>query len=325
MVEALGLMFRGFYRLSLGDTRAGLADQDHAAAIALSTKIDPVIGNILYCNILWACRTFGDWSRANQWTIGYQEFSAASGMEFSGSCQLHRAEVLGVQGSLEDAKAHILDALSKLAQEAPWAVGDAQRVLGDILVAMGDNDEAMEAYDKSYTAGWNPEPGRAMLLLERGDTEGAYASLERGLLGQSWWTLQRQGMLLAHLALVAAAAGKNERAKALIEDLACQEQRWPMPSIRALTNEASALLARQSGDLQGALRHIHLARQLWTSIDSRLNTARLRLLVAETQCELGDRTGAETELRTVAPAVELLGSRKLSQRYAELKQRLAAN
>ena len=84
-VEALGLVYRGFFRLSLGDTVAGLADQDHAAALALSNRIDPVASSTLYCNILWACRTFGDWARANQWTLGYQRFCTDSSMAGPGS------------------------------------------------------------------------------------------------------------------------------------------------------------------------------------------------------------------------------------------------
>jgi hypothetical protein len=46
-VEALGLMYRGFYKLSLGDTQGGPADQDHAAAISLSSNIDPLTGGTL--------------------------------------------------------------------------------------------------------------------------------------------------------------------------------------------------------------------------------------------------------------------------------------
>ncbi len=266
-IEALGLMYRGFFRLSLGDTQAGLADQDHSAALALSSKIDPITGSVLYCNILWACRTFGDWARANQWTIGYQRFCAASRMGFSGSCQLHRAEVLGIGGSLREALAHVNDALSRLSGDAPWAVGDACRVLGDLHAAMGNPAAALAAYDKAYALGWDPEPGHAMLLLELGEAEAAYVSLERSLIGQSWWTLQRQGMLLAHLAVVAAHTGRLERSQALIDDLAGQAERWPMPSIRALTNEASALLAQKRGAREEALHRLYLARQLWTSIE----------------------------------------------------------
>jgi DNA-binding winged helix-turn-helix (wHTH) protein len=323
-VETLGLMYRGFYRLSLGDTRAGLADQDHAAALSLSHHVDPITGGVLYCNILWVCRSFGDWARATQWTLGYRQFCTDSRMDFSGSCQLHRAEVLGLQGSLLDALAHIEDSLRRLSDDAPWALGDAHRVFGDIQAAIGDTDAAFAAYEKSYALGWNPEPGRAMLLVERGDIEGAYASLERSLIGQSWWTLQRQGMLLAHLALVAALSGRREKATALIADLAGQEERWPMPSIRALTNEASAILARDGGRPDEALRHLYLARQLWTSVDSRLNAARLRLQIAALQLDLGDGTGAATEIRTAISVADELKSEKLTRQCRILQARLDA-
>jgi DNA-binding winged helix-turn-helix (wHTH) protein len=322
-VEALGLMYRGFFRLSLGDTRDGLADQDHAAALAFSQQTDPVTGGVLYCNILWACRTFGDWSRANQWTLGYQQACTTSGMAITGSCQLHRAEVLGVQGALPDALAHIQDSLARLADDAPWALGDAWRVMGDIQAAMGNGDDALAAYDKSYELGWNPEPGRALLLLERGEFDAAYASLERSLIGQSWWTMQRQGVLRAYLALVAAHAGRHDHAQALIDELAGSEQRWPMPSIRALTNEASAVLAHERGKPDEALRYLHLARQLWASCGCRLNATRLRLLIATLQMAAGDAAGAATELRTARTIAAELKSGKLVRQCDELLRQLA--
>jgi hypothetical protein len=316
------LVYRGFYRLSVGDTRAGLADQDHAAALALSNNVDPITGGVLYCNILWACRTFGDWARANEWTLGYQGFCTASRMRFSGSCQLHRAEVLGIRGSLRDAMTHVEDSLARLGDDAPWARGDAHRVLGDIHSAIGDDAAAFAAYEQCYALGWDPEPGHALLLLERGEAEAACASLERSLMGQSWWTLQRQGILLAHLALVTAHAGKHDKAQALIDDLAGQGDRWPMPSIRALTNEASAVLARARGDGNEALRHLYLARQLWTSIESRLNAARLRLQIAALQLDRGDQRSAATEVGAASAAADQLASDKLQQQCRAVLARL---
>ena len=241
-------------------------------------------------------------------------------MEFSGSCQLHRAEVLAVRGSLPNARDHISEALSKLSGDAPWALGDAHRVLGDIESAIGNRDAARAAYETSYALGWNPEPGLAMLLLEDGEAESAYASLERSLIGQNWWTLQRQGMLLAHLALVAAHAGRNDKAKALIADLAAQEKRWPMPSIRALTSEASAVLAR-SDDPLAALRYLHLARQLWTSVDSHFHATRLRLELADLLLSMGDRAGAGTEIRTAIAAAKEQQSDKLIARAVVLSDK----
>lgn len=323
-IEALGLVYRGFFRMSLGDTGGGLVDQDHAAALALSRKIDPVAGGTLYCNILWACRTFGDWARANQWTLGYQQFCIDSGMEFTGACHLHRAEVLGIRGSLAEALARIEESLARLTDEAPWSLGDAQRVLGDVLSAIGDDAAASEAYEKAYALGWCPEPGPAMLLLEKGEAEAACAALERSLIGQSWWTLQRQGVLLAHLALAAAHAGKHERAQGLIDDLAGHSERWPTPSIRAFTNEAAATLAAARGEPDEALRRLHLARQLWTSIDSRFHAARLRLEIAAAQADGGDVRGAAAELRAARTSADELGSRKLQTKCEALQRRLDA-
>ncbi len=321
-IEALGLMYRGFSRLSLGETRGGLADQDHAAALALSGSCDPVTGGALYCNILWACRTFGDWARANQWTLGYQQFCTRGQMAFSGSCQLHRAEVLGIQGSLTTALEHVTDALDRLKDDAPWAQGDACRVLGDIHAAAGNSEAALAAYQQAYDLGWDPEPGRAMLLLERGEAEAACTSLERSLVGRNWWTLQREGILLAHLALAAAHAGRLERAEELVASLTGSPERWPMPSIRALTNEASALLAQKRGEPAEALHRLHLARQLWTSIDSPIQAARLRLIIAGMQIDMNDLNGAEAEVRAATVAAEALDSMKLRQSCQKLAKRI---
>ncbi|WP_375790128.1 hypothetical protein ACE10Z_12795 [Bradyrhizobium sp. Pha-3] len=311
-IEALSLAYRGFYRLCLGDTHGGLADQDHAAAVALSsTNLDPIMGGSLYCNILWAARMFGDWARADQWTRNYQNFCSSSGMELTGSCQLHRSEVLGIRGSLDEALARIQDALARLTSDAPWSMGDANRVLGDILAAIGNDDAALEAYDRAYTMGWCPEPGRAMLLLARGEAEAAHASLERSLIGKSWWTLQRRGILLAHLALVAAHTHRSGQAKALICELSGSADRWPMPSIRALTNEAQAILALSRQDHEAAMRHLHLARQLWSSIDGRVQIVRLRLQISRLQLERGDIRGAMAEVHAAQLVAGELGSPKL--------------
>ncbi len=319
--EALGLIFRGFHKLCLGRTAEGLADQDHAAAIALSAPIDPVTGTGIYCVILWSCRTFGDWARANQWTLGYQQWCTAGMAGYSGACQLHRAEVLGVQGTLADALAHVHAALDCLPRDAPWAVGDAHRVLGDIHAAIGDDDAALAAYARVHALGWDREPGHAMLLLEHGDGDAAFSAIEAALAGRSWWTLQRQGLLLAHLAVVAAASGRPDRAREVIHSLTGAPDRWPMPSIRALTAEASATLLVAEGAVHDAVRQLHLARQLWTSIDSAFHAARIRLRLAELLGVLGDSAGAAAEVSAACICAERIGSLRLVDRCRALRPR----
>jgi hypothetical protein len=82
------------------------------------------------------------------------------------------------------------------------------------------------------------------------------------------------------------------------------------------------LLAQERGDSHEALSRLHLARQLWTSIESRLNATRLRLLIAALQLELKDLRGAATEVRAASTAAEELGSEKLLQKCRALQRRL---
>ncbi|RWA58765.1 winged helix-turn-helix domain-containing protein [Mesorhizobium sp.] len=324
VVESLGLIYRGFFKLCLGETRSGQEDQDFAAALGLSSDVDPIVGGILYCNILWACRNFGDWARANQWTLSYEGWCRRHGLEeLTGSCRLHRAEVLGVHGTLKEAETLVRAALDQLALDAPWATGDALRVLGDIHLAAGDFVEAETAYRASHAAGWDPQPGLALLQLEQGQAEAAFSALERSLVGNRWPTLQRRGMVLATLAKVAARTDRLERAKQVIAELESEPQRWPMASIRALTAEAKAELFMREDRLVEAAWELQTACSRWAEIGSPTSCADARLSLAALLIRLGDRTGAELELGTVLAVAKKVDSPRLMRRYDELKGLLA--
>lgn len=320
-IEALGLMYRGFYRLSMGDIRGGLEDQDHAAALALSQDVDPITGGVLYCNILWACRTFGDWSRAQEWTLGYRNFCSGHQMEFSGSCQLHRAECLGVQGSLEEARAFIIDAIKRLPSDAPWALGDANRVLGDIEVAIGNEDAATEAYARCFSLGWDAEPGHAMLMMSRGQIDAAVASLERSLIGRGWWKLQRRSTILAHLALAHSLAGHEDKATNILGQLA--GDREMLPSVGAIVHETKAVINRAGGRPVEALNELFLAKQLWMNLGSRYNEARIRLRIAAMQIELNDLHGASDEAKAALRSGVNLLAKGIQRSAQDLIDRLS--
>ena len=323
VVESLGLIYRGFFKLCLGETKSGEEDQDFAAALGLSSDIDPIVGGILYCNILWACRNFGDWARANQWTLGYESWCKGHGLDdLSGSCRLHRAEVLGVHGTLKEAETLVRAALEQLVLDAPWATGDAWRVLGDIHLAAGNLAEAEVAYRASHAAGWDPQPGLALLQMEQGEAEAAFAALERSLVGNSWPTLQRKGLILATLAKVAARTDRPERAREVIGDLESQPQRWPMASVQALTAEAKAELFAREDRLAEAARELQIACSRWNEIGSPINAADARLSLAALLIRLGDRTGAELELGTALAVARKVDSSRLTRRHDALKELL---
>jgi DNA-binding winged helix-turn-helix (wHTH) protein len=319
VVESLGLIYRGFYRLCVGETELGLEDQNLAAAQGLSNDLNPVVGGILYCNILWACRNFGDWARAYEWTSSYVRWCKDSGMlNLSGSCRLHQAEVLGVRGTLREAKALIEEAIVQLANDAPWASGDAFRVLGDINFAIGDFELANSAYLNAYAVGWDPQPGLSRLQVETGDLESAYSGLERSLQTKSWASRQRRGIVLATLAQVAAQTGRIDRAREIITELESQPRRWPVPTIKALIAEARSELFLADGDSEAAVAELQSACSYWIAADSIVNAADARLRLASLLVEAGDLIGAKLEMKAAQTIAEKLESPRLRIKLAKL-------
>jgi tetratricopeptide (TPR) repeat protein len=224
---------------------------------------------------------------------------------------------------LKEAERLVRAALDQLALDAPWAMGDALRVLGDIHLAAGDLAEAEADYRAAHAAGWDPQPGLALLQLEQGHAEAAFSALERSLIGTSWPTLQRRGLILATLAKVAARTDRLERAREVIAELETQPQRWPMASIRALTAEAKAELFIREDRSAEAVAELQVACSRWNEIGSAINAADARLSLADLLIRLDDHTGAELELGTVLAVARKVDSPRLLWRCEELQALLA--
>lgn len=315
---ALTLAYKGFYNLSLGRIDEGSAQQNHAAAIALSCQVDPVIGSLVYCNILWSCRTFADWTRAMQWSDGFESWCQASFAESPGACDLHRAEIVGAQRTLREALARIENALSKLADEEAWSRGEGYRVRGDIHAMIGDLDAARADYAMAYSLGWDAEPGNAILLFECGDVDAALTALDRALNGLTWFHLQRRGLLLVNTARIAALGGRSALAVELLSEIEAGVDRWPQPAVRAMVAETRAAL--REGDAREARQLRFLARQLWTSAGIEYHAARVRVDLARSYLESGDMAGASGELAAAELAAHRIGSQRLAGLAAAVRQ-----
>lgn len=315
---ALTLVYMGFYNISLGHIEKGVSQQNHAAAIALSSNVDPVLGSLVYCNILWSCRTYPDWSRARQWSEGFDSWCAASYAVVPGTCDLHRAEILGAQRDLNSALVAIDQALPKLSEEESWSIGDGYRVRGDVHAMIGDLDEARKDYAAAYAAGWDAEPGSAVLLAETGKVDMALAALDGVLDGTSWYHVQRRGILLAHKARIAAMGGHRDIAAKALDELTAQSARWTQPAVHALMNEARHLLASEAE----AMPFLMLARQLWTSSGIEYHAARVRLELACLLAKAGNTAAAQIEIAAAERIATRIGSQRLRKLAADLQPKL---
>ncbi|MCD6731986.1 MAG: winged helix-turn-helix domain-containing protein [Burkholderiaceae bacterium] len=179
-IESMGIMIHGIGLQASGDTEAGLALQDEAAAAVVSGNVSPLVGGIVYCGMISSCCNVGDWQRAGQWTDRFTRWCERSNIDtFAGACLVHQAEIYAMSGKLEHARDTICRADPLVRLGAPWALGDAYRLTGDLHLALGDLDEAERCFQHAYRHGWDPYPGYAELLHLRGRGEEAVRGLER--------------------------------------------------------------------------------------------------------------------------------------------------
>jgi tetratricopeptide (TPR) repeat protein len=299
-VECLGLVYRGHALMAQGRVAEGLAEHEEAAAVIRLGGVCAWVAGWALCSILYAARYRYDWLRAAQFAEAFVEWSRTSRMPaFPGTCQLHRAAVLGVQGQLERAAAEVRDAAELLARAAPWAEGDAYCVLGDILLGMGDFAGAEAAYRQAHALGWDPQPGLARLHLLTGRPAEAQRGLERALEDGDWSLRERRGQLLCLLVHAAVAAGNAERGREALRTLATDPQMLANEALRAMHCGAEAELAIAEGDAPLTARLLRQAARHWREVGSPAGEIEVRLRLAECLLRDGDAAGSELELHAV--------------------------
>jgi tetratricopeptide (TPR) repeat protein len=318
-LEGLGLVYSGHALLSRGDVAQGLDRQSEAAAAVLSGEITPWIGSVIYCSLIWTCRNRGDWQRASQWTQNFQRWCDRHRLgAFPGTCRLHRAEVLSVSGRMAEAEAELDESRTTIETWAPWAVGEVQRVLGDLHLAKGDLDRAEEAYRRSREHGWTPQPGHAMLQVARGNASAAVRALETALADPSWIPREGRGSLLAHLAMAATAAGALDKARAALAELDAHPEHRGTAAFSALHHVAHATLLGAEGRTSDSIAAWRAAIRDWHEAGSPLYAAHARLGLGRALLASGERDEARDELMAARAVFEKGGAHAPAAQCAAL-------
>jgi tetratricopeptide (TPR) repeat protein len=326
-IELLGMNYLGMALVARGDVRRGQEVHDEAAAIALSGAgtASPIIGGLVYCGLIWTCRNRGDWQRASEWTQSYVRWCEQRSVElYSGSCRLHHAEVLHHQGEFDAAEREATQACDELSRIAPYAEGDACRVLGDLWLSRGDLDAAEDAFRRAHELGWDPQPGLAQVMIARGRPEAGLKALERSLLDMRWANQQRRPLLLANVVTAALAANEPDRAQTALAELEAERAEPGTPWLEALFCSTRAEARVSADDVASGISDMREAIKLWQQIGAQLHAARQRLRLAEVYAdEEQDFDAAELELSAARKQLDELGIEALCTRCDELTRRLA--
>jgi DNA-binding CsgD family transcriptional regulator len=307
---ALAIHVQGRARARLGRVEEGLALLDEAMVAVTTGEVSPIVTGILYCSVIEGCHEVFALRRAREWTAALTQWCAGQPdlVSFNGTCLVHRAEIMQLQGTWPDALEEARRASERYAQQlSELASGQALYRQAEIQRLQGAFDQAQESYRTASRCGREPQPGLALLRLQQGNDEAAASAIRRAL-GETEEPLARARLLPACVEIMLA-TGDTAAASDGVDELERIAERFERSGmLDALTAHARGAVDLATGDPTLALRALRHAQQAWQDLDAPYEAARTRVLVALACRALGDADAATMELGAARGVFEQLGA-----------------
>jgi tetratricopeptide (TPR) repeat protein len=297
-LQAVSLVRQGRVLIRQGEVEKGLSRLDEAMTGVYGDRIDPIASSVVYCTTIDACTDLADYARAVEWSdmaTAWCERRHTGG--FPGICRVHRAELLRMRGDFDGARREAENACSLLGRfEMRFGVGMGLTEVGMVRLYEGDLDGADRAFDEADECGANPEPGRSLLWLARGQIDSAMGSIRNAIETKAEDDLARAKLLPAGVE-IGIAAEDFDQAHAWSQDLAAIAKRYETTGLEAAAATGCARVCLAREDLSGCVNAARKAVQAWTQIDAPLEAAKARLVLAEAYASQGNAEQAAKERR----------------------------
>jgi DNA-binding CsgD family transcriptional regulator len=304
---ALSLMDQGQCLLRLGQIDGGLRLLDEAMVAVTAGELSPIVTGLVYCSVIDGCHEAAELRRAREWTTALTRWCAEQPemVAFTGRCLVHRAEIMQLDGSWEDA---LEEARRAAARPGMSRTGIAQASYrqGEILRLRGRLAEAEEAYRSASASGREPQPGLALLRLAQGNEDAAAAAMRRAV-GEARDPALRAALLPAFVEVLLA-AGENEEAEGAAAELERIAASSTGGALSAAAAQARGAVSLAVGDCTAALAALREAERIWRELEAPYESARVRALVGRACRGLGDEDTAALELEAARAAFEELGA-----------------
>jgi tetratricopeptide (TPR) repeat protein len=195
-----------------------------------------------------------------------------------------------------------------LQRELGWPLNE----LGRIRLHKGDIAGAQDALLAAHRAGWDPQPGLALVRLAQGDAATAVASireaLERPMRVPSKERppnsdLQRAPLLEAQVE-IEIAAGDLGRARLAADELDLVAARFDSKALVASAALARGRVRLTGGDAAGAEQSLSEAVRLWTEVGAPYEAALARMSLADAHAARGSEHRAVLERQAAHTILE---------------------
>jgi DNA-binding CsgD family transcriptional regulator len=291
-----------------GDVLPGLKLLDEMMLAVVGGELSPIMTGLMYCSVIEACRKVYELGRAREWTFALSRWCEQQSemVAFTGTCLVHRAEIMQFQGAWRDALAEASRAFERLQWGARKSPGAAVYQQAEIYRLRGDHAKAAEAYRAASGLGYEPQPGLALLRLAQGRTGVAAAAIRRVLIATSD-RLHRARLLPAYLEIMLA-ADDLEASRAACQELQALADTFDTDVLRAFAAQAQGALALGHGDARAAIGPLRRAFELWERLDAPYESARTRALIGQACRALGDIEASALELESARATFNQLGA-----------------
>jgi hypothetical protein len=296
-----------------GDVQHGLALLEQAGVATVSGDLDPLSTGIVYCELVCALQGLAQYDVAEEWTEAMERWCETNAIgSLHGRCRVHRAEILRLRGSCNEAEAQALVACEELRPYLRRELGWPLNELGRIRLHKGDITGAEEALLAAHRAGWDPQPSLALVRMAQGDVATAAASIrdavERPLRVPSRerppnTDLQRAPLLEAQVE-IEIAAGDIGAAQSAAADLELIAARFESKALVASAALARGRVRLAEGDAAGAEQSLSEALGLWNEVGAPYEAALTRICLAEAHAATGNEHRAGLERQTARTILE---------------------
>jgi tetratricopeptide (TPR) repeat protein len=317
---AVGRVAAARLRILDGDVAEGLALLDEAGVAAVSGDLDPLSTGLVYCELVCALQGLAQYDVAEEWTKAMERWCQTNAIgSLHGRCRVHRAEILRLRGSCDDAEREALVACEELRPYLRREMGWPLSELGRIRLRKGDVDGAEEALLAAHRVGWEAQPGLALVRLARGDVTAAATAIRDALERPSRvpskelppdTDLQRAPLLDAQVE-IEIAGGDLDRARAATDELERVATRFQSKALGAGAALARGRVRLAEGDAAAAERCCSEAARMWHEIGAPYEAAVARMVLAEALRAGGRDDHAALELqaaRSILDRIEVVAT-----------------
>ena len=304
--RAEALQTLGRVLIDLGRPDDGLADLDEAMLLAVEGRLGPYSTGKVYCSLISACEELGDLRRAAEWTDETARWAEGHPFAiFPGICRVHRAMVLGRQGSFADAEREALQACGELVtSHLPNAVTAFMEV-GDIRRRLGDLAGAEEAFARAEELSGRTCVGAALLRLAQGRVDEARRIVTGCLVDQPANRPGRVDLLRATVQ-IAVAADDLDMAARSVEELETIVETYDSVFARASALLARGRLELARGDATASATLTEAAR-CWQELDIPFELATTRTVLAQALHDQGELDAAASMFAAARGLFDQLG------------------